>query len=951
MTDLRKTDLRNLIMLKADYHAEHEEFIKIFKSAEKLEEIRKERINSKCYLDIIAGEFDAIIESRIPVDFGDKESKYADEGIKSDEFMRRIAHASRDATRLPGIHSAYPIFIVREWKNDDEAARATKFWDERKRFRFFTSLYLADDFFRCKNLDDLLNQLQAIFEESQEYDFLIYETMHVAEFMLCFNCDSIRPVLEAMQKLFCVDGGFRGYTRTICAMDYQQLIEYQYDLPDQPLNDEQKRKLSDKQKKLQFLYDEQLDYAYLQMVQSLPGYMQKSIAWIEAEAKKNKGNRSDPKYSNDFVPEDGLHSPRFIFGNEDYCINLEREHAKDKNKSSIRTLHFYEAMHAMIVMLQDEKAGIRKGISHLQTKIGVKLDKAEKAINGLQGGSDEEQNELRERCKHLLDYTKQLESNLIVRHRPWYKEFMAQAHILHAMSCSYIYDSVCYLLLDGAAMFCSWIGDLLKQTDPVLSLRRHEKCINDYLAGWARLASHMMRADAIMLPVADCIPPSDDMCTGVVEYCSVFFRRIGEYFSMQCNDPDHPRAFAHLLVPMLCRFTKTFEMFVPARNSDLSLLFFLEAPQQTIAEPMLMITTLGHEAAHYLGVKPRLQEKRIYLVCKCTALYLTNVLLKEHNDSIAQSLSAQIQECLYKRAEIDSMDIEYFDDLKETLKPVVFDVLNDVALPLSLARTYLDKNKSSVLSERALVAMIHNRIEDLLDTKRNAVPARYEDMVGVIYDLLKECYADIQMIDLLDLNPSEYIRLFSTTILTFIDNLDHLPIVTQRIAIVRQVLARFPHEHNAEWKEQVWYNQELCKSFQGRYNESNGLSVSETQKAKGIVDKILRESDGLTLRKEAVIGGFPLIALDAMIAFLEECLKEAHRIKTDEMEKIQTELREQMKHVVRPSRYYSSYAKAHVNYADFLRKGRQAIIDRLKGVEQKDTKGNIAYNYSFMQQS
>jgi len=950
-------DLRNLIMLKVNYRAKDKTdnktdgkadenvFSEFWESANNLADLRKGRdeIAEECHFDIACGDFDAILETRIKVD--DKDSE-ADR-----EFMRSIAHASRDPIRLKGVHSAYPLFIVREWP-DKQKDTVDRFWNtNRKAFRFFTSVYLADDFFRCAQ-ENPLDQLQRILTEcnaDKKFEFLIYETMHIAEFMVCWQSDSVKPVLTTAQALYNTKG-FRAYTRTICALDYAQLDAYRYEDLDKksPLRVEE----GEEEKW------ERLSCLNFQVVQSRPGYaaevIKKIVEWGRNEKKTGQ-------YSWNFIPNEfdpGVPGS-FFFGNEDYGFNLEKAHDKGTDDPNIVfTVHFYEIMHALMRLLKDGKyegKPLRYGISHLQTIVGDKMsldgiaEINEKPGVGLESNAaPKEQRRLQECCQHLLEYARSLEEiNIGVRQQPWYKEFMGQVHMLRAMSESYIDDSICYLLLDGATLFCAWLEKLLrnpKSDGPMLELRKHAWATNAYLTDWDRLANHMMRSDAIMLPASDCIPPSDDLCTGVVEYCSAFFRQIGDYFRLQTGDDQEPRSFAHLLVPMHCRFTKTYEMFNESRMPETSLLFLLETPQQTIAEPKLMITMLGHEAAHYLGIAPRLQRERIRVMCTCAAIWLIMALLEQSNpiavDFLAEEIMRRLcKNCLYP-------ELSYFNDLMDRLKDVIFNLLTEASLSQQLAAAHFGQNKASVLSRRSYEAMIQKRIDILLDTKRKTVPAQYEDAINTIYELLRESYADIMMIDLLELGPDEYIHLYSPSILAYIENPGHVPVVCQRVAIVRQILEKASVNG---WVKMNWSkNSEFRKQLLGRYDPSesaNWFQGREADKAQQTADQILSVSDALVFGTytTAEEGIFDRTLRDEMVDFLFDCLTKARDIhnsssRHQDMEKLRKELRKQMDKVVRPARYFDK------EFNDFLRKSRSEILDRLEASQDKDRGG---YNHSF----
>ena len=152
--------------------------------------------------------------------------------------------------------------------------------------------------------------------------------------------------------------------------------------------------------------------------------------------------------------------------------------------------------------------------------------------------------------------------------------------------------------------------------------------IFEYFSGWSRLATHMIRSDAIMQVHPSTPPPIDNFCTGMVEYCYTFFYRATDFLrKIEVNDSykRDRRDFAHMLVPVLERIVKTSECLADEENltkGRSSSLLRLEVPYQDISEPYFMVGSLVHEAGHYFG--ERLRERRREIMQYILVLMLAN---------------------------------------------------------------------------------------------------------------------------------------------------------------------------------------------------------------------------------------------------------------------------------------------------------------------------------------
>lgn len=909
-------DLRNIILLKANYN----EFHLLKNCAGKLYEIRKER--SECAgdhpkMDVVCGEFDAALEARI------------DANLKPDNFMNYIAEASRDCLRLPGVHSAYPLFIVREWESDGAAQAAESFWENRKAFRCFTSIYLADHLLRkgrqLEALETALNEYRK--EREEQFDFFVYETMHIASYMVCWQADSINPILEALRKLYS-EGKFQGYTRTVCSLAYERLMG--------DLNEFQ-------QARDQIPHADQADFVQLEFVQTEHNGALKACNTVKKAIDNDKDNNLFAFSGSQGVKKErkGFLNkllPSFSFGHEDYLITMQ----------GVSLRHFYALMRVIWQFLIESPAE-NLGIAHLQAKISKMENKD--CANSFEPKLQEpvavaENDALHERCQDLLVYANHLANQPCLQQQLWYKEFLSQVHMLNAMGSSHIYNSIAYLLLDGAVLFCCWLNEFLNDRRPMYTLRVHAKDIHDYLSGWGRLASHMMRSDAIILPAADYIPPADDLCTGVVGYSNAMLRKIGEYFNLQHTN-EESREFAHLLAPMICRYPKTIEMFRTSNSNASSLLLLLETPLQNIVDPLLMISVLGHEAAHYLGIEPRQREIRISWFCNFVWSWIASELIQDSSDySLAvQEFSfitlKKISKKIKKEMEDGRKNINYFDSVLEMMIDIVDNFLNKSEFAQRLAASLMPTSSSqSMLSYRAITVRIEQNIERLKRKKREQ-PPYYVTRIQEIHALLRESYADIMMINLLGLRPDEYAYMYSPELLIYTENQMRLPMVCQRIAIVRRVFEKtdlFSWKHKITWAQ----NEKIRNRLLGRWAHAS-LNPNEMERINHVMNSILELSDTLADEGSSDLysapGYFPVIMLRKMEEFLLGCLNKAQQLHKDnaEMQKIKDELDVQMNLVIRNAHFYGE------PFYELLRRNCEDTLARLEGLKLSP----LGYQHNF----
>lgn len=704
-------DARGLIIMKADY-ADGEQYLSD-------QEILYKR-NPTARRFVCLGEYDGLIAFPLGIDRGfEKKSEQSsiqyDASLKGSNPLLRVLYHENDSLLddIKHTHHFSTLYLMRSWEESvSEFEKVRDFWSDSPEnstaFFFVTSLYCNGE--READSSILEDDLREIGQKhGLEFSCLVYSSLQIAEQVVVWKSDHLLDVIRAIEILY---HGFEGYTRTICAVPFDRL----------------------KKKTLWPVCNGAHDDTTRVLNIRIAAKSYNHLAWII-------GHQDSPFFEYMRNHKVGHY---FTHGNED-CIGIAFG-------ADCRSL--YELLRILI----DNFAHpiFSQGISHLETQFGIPLEPSQiKDTHELMMPAN---NQLLEIVVKIAGEITSLSSLEKVRQQVWHLEFSAQSRMLRQMASSYVMDSVCYLIVESLAFFCKWLRQVLKShvTDQALYDEETIAGILKFLKGCSRLSTHMIRSDAIMQTHPALIPPADNFCTAVIDYCFAFFRKVTKHLcAVEYADDSasgDQRVFVQTLVPTLERWMRTEEQLLDnekkKNGESSSSLLYLEVPYENMAEPYYMIASLVHEAGHYFGDRCRTDRVQAVLKCLTYRLLFQLQLKSEAQGFVYEALRSR----LYLEYKGNEQKMLYLALLKAQAEEAALYFLNAEENEVGLYQHYANDPETAKENATRLLCSDYPRISGESNLHR---------IIESYVYLLKECYADIIMVQTLGISFQQYLRMFA----------------------------------------------------------------------------------------------------------------------------------------------------------------------------------------------
>jgi len=802
-------------------------------------------------------------------------------------LLRCVERKNKALTgEVQGVQFSTPLYVIRNWGDsghERERSRVEAFWaDTEKPFFCVTSIYLPAectvDYAQAQALRGGVDERgsierllrDAVKKHKLTCEYLTYFSLQIAEAVVVWKADKLADVVKALQYLY---GSFTGYTRTICAAPLEKLLGGNGRWPEKTKADP---------RHLLTVHVTSKSYHGLQ--------------WL-------RYNKDSP-FRRAIDSNEGAKMRDYFTQGYDNYMGFSMG-ASDRM--------FYRLLKTLLDALGDRS--FTDTVAHLQTTFGIRLAKSGIAASPLQLSAQSEAPPLQGIAYKIYQQMRELMKDGLIRRQPWFNELAVQGQRLLQMSRSCVLDSVCFLLLDSTEFFCGWLLELKKNPKKACSLLDQQAIVTnifEYFSGWSRLATHMIRSDAIMQVHPSTPPPIDNFCTGMVEYCYTFFYRATDFLrKIEVNDSHKrdPRGFAHMLVPVLERIVKTSECLADEENltkGRSSSLLRLEVPYQDISEPYFMVGSLVHEAGHYFG--ERLRERRREIMQDILVLMLANRFRLSDEEAVGQYLYRQLGRFL-KVGHADIKDVEYLAILKKMSEEAVVRLVST-----SNTQKYLRKH--SRLTKEAFDNAVGLLLSPVYPVELTAGYTVLQTDIKLFSYFLKECHADTMMVYTLGLSFERYLRMFLySSEYRFEPKFESTgrllkARLKQRIFLVKETLCRLG----------LWEGEE-CGRVLGliRGEVTKNAEMPAFEKGAWLECLLYLESGGMAGDT------FPQEILRLIMTYLEECLGET--MKTcDANPQLREErecLREQFKTVVLGDRLLDSDFRA------FIYKGRKDMLERM----------------------
>lgn len=393
---------------------------------------------------------------------------------------------------------------------------------------------------------------------------------------------------------------------------------------------------------------------------------------------------------------------------------------------------------------------------------------------------DVPENPLTQRCEALLADFLRLPAHNYPDNQDWIKVATELFNALPHMSRSAVSDGFCYLIVESAALFCQEMAHIAR---PDSSQIRY---IQRFLRGWGTLMDQSMRQDGKLSQQPGYSPALCQIPSSLLELYLAFHAQCCQVLRQLTLDRCH---FSFLLVPKLCRRIKVEVTIQKAPPCDR--LLYVDIPYALLYEPEQVLPHLCHEISHYCGESWRNRHIRKAKLLQICAKTLT-MWLQLHHPAAAEAMEHLLQDNV-------SACPEYLDPMLDAFFKAVQTVLKqeeDLEKVLHAAKCGSPNNQNDLLDSHAqLLKTLAARQEILLAFRDNPGNPKGEFflLMQEFKELFRECYADISMLFLLDLDEEAYFHLIRNELLLFQRNIapfDDYDLTVERWAVVAYVVYR-----------------------------------------------------------------------------------------------------------------------------------------------------------------
>ena len=592
----------------------------------------------------------------------------------------------------------HPLHIISNLADGAKAERYRRFFEE-------STPFLCVTFFQCSPLlqkspiqleqeaDALLVQtIKALGDDEQrKLHYVIYQTLNLSDFVVLWKTNSLQWLLKALQALHTSD--FVGDLHSIPAVRYDCLMLFQ-----NGLSREGSRPV-----------EEKID-------QIITRYIVR-----------------DSKLASEFfqaLPDEIREEPFFSTGVED--VSTVRQDV------STQTL-FKTLGHRLF----DQKASAQFHSAFLDCETHLGLSGYSSNVAQVQ------KTDLQDYCERLNQCYSIVKNKVISLSEDgldsdWLRTAGNLYHSLLDMSRNAVADGFCYLVIDGAAMFCSELAKMKEPCDTEQLMR-----FQRFIRGWGSLIDQTMRLDGKFAQQPGFSPALCPIPSRLLELYLAFTTQCGKM--MQSNSSDNSR-FALLLVPKLCRRIKVESVFSRIPPSDR--LLFVDVPLDILFDPFFALAHLCHEISHFCGESWRLREERKRAYLKICARELANQLDIQREDVINEMYNALSNYKYSPPAYLAILRDQILDCLDILIedRSVVSEWIQHAYPKEEYDAESYARNIASTTSWKGLLASSHINQGNPINRLYSVIQTEY-------YELFKECYADVSNIFTLRLSGVDYMRL------------------------------------------------------------------------------------------------------------------------------------------------------------------------------------------------
>lgn len=303
------------------------------------------------------------------------------------------------------------------------------------------------------------------------------------------------------------------------------------------------------------------------------------------------------------------------------------------------------------------------------------------------------------------------------------------------------------------------------------NLIEYNESIKSYISGIMSIVNGSLQADRMFFQVPGFNAVLYDIPSKLIIFYTGFVKQISEIL----NDLDN--GFGFIVCPDLYQITYISILF-DQKYTEENLLLKVRVPVKSLFKPNRLLQELTHEVAHFVGKKIRNRKIRYIVETKIIASEITHSLFECNNDIIPlvfnkikdisdfykktcslleQYLKIYGDKYIKELSESSLKEFRYHQDyLDKEFSFAVFQVLSNAeTLNGILSRIIVscDSNENFIIKNSLAFKIA-------IDYNLNNIKKNISKLISNIHKIIKESYADIIMILLLNISLEEYILSF-----------------------------------------------------------------------------------------------------------------------------------------------------------------------------------------------
>lgn len=325
----------------------------------------------------------------------------------------------------------------------------------------------------------------------------------------------------------------------------------------------------------------------------------------------------------------------------------------------------------------------------------------------------------------------------------WFRPLLQMLNTLKTVAENCILNQLCYVLLDGL----QGLMEKLKERKPVSPLSD----IQDFVSGMVYLSEHMIRMESQLIHHPETRPLLFHIPASIMELDLAFADLCAEY--LQTADQEK-RRFYFSIVPALQSAVNIKNL--AYQEGDQAYLLYVGIPLDFCYDPGFIARVLVHEIAHFSGESARFRTVRNAGMVNCCAYMLGQLLGLRPTKDDTLRLARELQSAIAAEEQSGEQSLLIMENLLPVLQKVCRSVFfNQELIHRVLSAAVQDDRGSGIPKLQRLEGYIQHYKGLLGVGDIQAVT----DALMELETLYRECYADIAMLQLLDMDARVYFEL------------------------------------------------------------------------------------------------------------------------------------------------------------------------------------------------